>query len=153
MWDTDEEMQAFKALPYRDKLRVGRCLARGQAPADRHLAAAAVELAESYQRKSRGYLALLRWFPVFLMVIGGLGVALNATGGDPLGLVIYALYLPMGFAYLACSPVTRPKNMARALEASRLVSSAGIAPYLKDGAEYVEDIRRADAERLSQLEQ
>jgi len=30
--------------------------------------------------------------------------------------------------------------------------SAGLAPYLEGGAEYVEDVRRADAERLSRLE-
>jgi predicted transcriptional regulator len=30
--------------------------------------------------------------------------------------------------------------------------SAGRAPYLKEGAEYVDDARRADAERLSRLE-
>lgn len=33
-----------------------------------------------------------------------------------------------------------------------LDGTAGIAPYLQDGAEYVEDIRRKDAERLSGLE-
>lgn len=33
-----------------------------------------------------------------------------------------------------------------------LESSAGIAPYLGDGSEYVEEIRRADAERLSRFE-
>lgn len=33
-----------------------------------------------------------------------------------------------------------------------LEKSAGIAPYLKEGGEYVEDIRRADAERLSRFE-
>jgi aminoglycoside phosphotransferase (APT) family kinase protein len=32
-----------------------------------------------------------------------------------------------------------------------LEKSAGIAPYLDEGSEYVEDIRRADAERLSRL--
>jgi len=30
--------------------------------------------------------------------------------------------------------------------------TAGIAPYLQEGAEYVEEIRRRDAERLSRLE-
>lgn len=30
--------------------------------------------------------------------------------------------------------------------------TAGIAPYLEEGAEYVESIRRRDAERLSGLE-
>jgi hypothetical protein len=35
---------------------------------------------------------------------------------------------------------------------SRLVASAGSAPYLDEGAKYVDDIRRADAERLSQFD-
>lgn len=30
--------------------------------------------------------------------------------------------------------------------------TAGIAPYLEEGAEYVEDLRRDDAERLSRFE-
>ena len=30
--------------------------------------------------------------------------------------------------------------------------TAGIAPYLEEGADYVEDMRREDAKRLSQLE-
>jgi predicted transcriptional regulator len=30
--------------------------------------------------------------------------------------------------------------------------TAGIAPYLRDGAAYVDDIRAADAERLQELE-
>jgi hypothetical protein len=30
--------------------------------------------------------------------------------------------------------------------------TAGIAPYLQEGVEYVEDIRRSDAKRLSRLE-
>jgi predicted transcriptional regulator len=30
--------------------------------------------------------------------------------------------------------------------------TAGIAPYLEEGADYVEDVRREDARRLSQLE-
>jgi metal-responsive CopG/Arc/MetJ family transcriptional regulator len=33
-----------------------------------------------------------------------------------------------------------------------LEESAGIAPYLGEGSEYVEDIRRADAERLDRFE-
>jgi metal-responsive CopG/Arc/MetJ family transcriptional regulator len=32
-----------------------------------------------------------------------------------------------------------------------LDGSAGVAAYLADGADYVEDVRRADAERLSRL--
>jgi predicted transcriptional regulator len=33
-----------------------------------------------------------------------------------------------------------------------LEGSAGLAPYLEEGTGYVEDVRRTDAERLSQLE-
>lgn len=33
-----------------------------------------------------------------------------------------------------------------------LAESAGIAPYLKEGVKYVEDMRCADAERLARLE-
>jgi predicted transcriptional regulator len=29
--------------------------------------------------------------------------------------------------------------------------SAGLAPYLQEGADYVDDVRRADVERLSRL--
>lgn len=152
MWDLGDQTQVFKALPYRDKLRVSRRLARGQAPADPHMATAAIELAESYQRKSRSYVALMRWSPAILIVIGGLNLALDVTGGDQLGLIVSVLYVLMGIVYLMFNPVTRPKNMDRALETSRLIATAGSAPYLKDGPEYVEDVRRADAERLSRLD-
>lgn len=33
-----------------------------------------------------------------------------------------------------------------------VAESAGIAPYLEDGAEYVESLRRVGAERLTELE-
>jgi predicted transcriptional regulator len=41
----------------------------------------------------------------------------------------------------------------RAQWGDALEKSAGVAPYLGEGSEYVEDIRRADAERLSSFEQ
>jgi predicted transcriptional regulator len=34
-----------------------------------------------------------------------------------------------------------------------VAATAGIAPYLEDGAEYVEKLRRAGAERLTELEE
>lgn len=34
-----------------------------------------------------------------------------------------------------------------------LEKSAGVAPYLEEGADYVVDVRRADRERLSRLGQ
>jgi hypothetical protein len=61
---------------------------------------------------------------------------------------LYLAFALIGIVHFMINPATRPKNMARSLEASRLIASAGSAPYLKDGAEYVADIRRADVERL-----
>jgi len=151
MWDLDDEMQAFKALSYRDKLRVSRCLAKGRAPDDQQMGVAAVELAESYQRKSRAQVAILRWAPVVIVGVGVLGVALNAIDGVKVGLIVYALMILVGITNFVFNPLTRPQNMARSLKASRLIASAGVAPYLPNGADYVEDIRRADAERLSQF--
>jgi hypothetical protein len=46
-------MRTYKALPYGAKWRVTRLVAKGEAPHDPRMAAAAVELAESYQRKGR----------------------------------------------------------------------------------------------------
>lgn len=152
MWDVDDEMRVFKALSYRDKVRVGRCLARGEAPDDPQRAAAAVELAESYQRQSRTLMAVMRWLPAVMIIVGGVGVVLDALDEDYLGSSLYVLFALIGVTHFMINPATRPKNRARSLEASRRVASAGSAPYLEDGAEYVEDIRRADVERLSRLD-
>jgi hypothetical protein len=152
MWELDDEMQVFKALSYWDKVRVGRCLARGQAPDDPHKTAAAVELAESYQRKNRTFVTWMRWLPAIMIIFGGIGVVLDALEGDYLGSIFYVLFALIGIVHLMINPVTRPKNMARSLNRSRLIVSAGSAPYLEDGAEYVENIRRADAARLSQFD-
>jgi len=53
-------------------------------------------------------------------------------------------------AYLALEEQDATAWQAQWREA--LGKSAGVAPYLGDGGEYVEDIRRADAERLSRFE-
>jgi hypothetical protein len=155
VWSLDEQMQTFKALSYGDKLRVSRSVTRGEAPANPRMAAAAVELAESCQRQSWGYTGVMRWGPIVLLVIAGCNGVLDATDGNALGLILNVLIAVISVLNFLLSPATRPKNMAQALEASRrvvLAESAGLAPNLKEGVEYVEDLRRADAERLSQLE-
>ena len=152
MRDFDDEMQTFKALPFRDKLSVSWCLARGRAPADREMAVASVELAESYRRNSRLPVAVLRWAPVVIVVAGLLGVLLNVVDGVQLGLVVYILMILVGIANFAFNPLTRPQNMARSLEEARLIASAGASPGLPEGREYVDDIRRADADRLSEFD-
>lgn len=125
MWNSDDEMQVFKALPYRDKVRVSRFLVRGVAPDDPKQVVAAVELAENYQRKNQILLASMRWLPAIIVVVGVVGVVLHAMEGDYLGSIFYVLFALIGAVHFLINPATRPKNMARSLEASRLISSAG----------------------------
>jgi hypothetical protein len=46
-----DDMWTFKALSYGERWRVTRLVAKGEAPSDPPMAAAAVELAESCQRR------------------------------------------------------------------------------------------------------
>lgn len=125
MWPTGEKMQEFQALSYRDKLRVRRCLRRGEAPADPRMAAAAVELAESYQGEGQSTTRLERWLSVFLAVSFGILTILAAVEGDQLSLIIYA-FTALGWALnFMSNPATWPKNMAKSLEASRRIPSGG----------------------------
>jgi hypothetical protein len=126
MWAVDEEMQTFNELPYRDKWRVSRCLVRGEAPRDPRKAAAAVELAESYQRQRRRDGAFLFWLPVALIVGAGCLAVLDAVEGDLLRVITFALVVLSGIEQLMFNPITRPKNMARALEASRRIVASGV---------------------------
>jgi hypothetical protein len=121
MWLLNEETPTFRALSYGDKLRVGRCLALGKAPDDPRLAIAAVELGDSYQRRSRAYMAIVRWGQMFL----ALGVGLSAASriGKPMW-PLFALAVFASIWTFAFDPSTRPRNMARGLEASRRIATA-----------------------------
>jgi len=126
MWTVDEEMQTFNALPYLDKWRVSRCLVRGEAPRDPRKAAAAVELAESLRRQRRLNGRLLIWLPVALAVGGGCLAILDAVEGNLLGVITAGLVVLTSLMQIMFNPITRPKNMARALEASRRVVASGV---------------------------
>ena len=115
-------MQAFKALSFEDKWRVRRAVFRGEAPQDPRMAIAAVELAEGYQR--RGEMKLLRWGTPVLVIGALLAAILGAVEGDLLGAVLFGLMAAVNIAHLALNPATRPKSVARSLEASRRVAAA-----------------------------
>lgn len=126
MWPWDDKMPTFKALSYGDKWRVSRSLARGEAPGEPRMAAAAVELAESYQRQNGAITVLMRWLPVLMIVGVGYVSISTAVEGDGLMLIYFALIVLLGIVYLTFSPTTRPKKMAQGLEASRrVVASRG----------------------------
>jgi hypothetical protein len=122
---SSDEMQTYRALSRGEKWRVTRLVAKGEAPDDPGMAAAAVELAESYQRREGGTSTLFRWVAIILVLIaGGLGV-LAAAKGDVLLTIAMALLALTNVAHLAFDPAARPENVARSLEASRQVSAAG----------------------------
>jgi len=118
-----DEMPAFRALSDGDKFRVSRLLVRGKAPSDPRMAAAAVELAESYHCRGRAYKAFSRWVPVltaiwiFTRTIPG---AIEGGVGDAILVVVVIL----GAAgNLVLNLAMRPKNVARSLDASRRIAS------------------------------
>jgi hypothetical protein len=116
-------MEAFKALSSEDKWRVRRAVFRGEAPGDTRIAAAAVELAESYQHPR-----LMRWLCWLAAVIsvGAMSLAIiSAVDGDLLRAVVLALVALTNIGHLAFNPATRPKNAARSLEASRRIVAQG----------------------------
>src|SRR3954453_17556870 len=123
MWPSDEDMQVFRALPYRKKLRVSRCLIRGEAPTDPGLAVAAVELAGKYERQSASTTAFMRWAPAFIVLSTAILMISAIDSGDNMLLNGSSLVVLALIAQYAFKPETRPKTPARALEASKRVAA------------------------------
>ena len=123
MWSLSKKTPIFNALSYGDKVRVTRCLTRGKAPSDPRLAAAAVELAESYRHQSRAQAAFMRWAPVLTAVVLSVLTIPAALAGDLPMAIAFFLVVLCSIAYIALDPVARPKNVARSLEASRQVAA------------------------------
>lgn len=119
------DMRAFQSLSYADQWRVTRFLAKGKAPRDPRMAAAAVELAQSYQRRGRVATALARWLPVAVVIGGGAVAVQSVASEDWLAATILVLPVLVNLAHLMFNPMARPQNVARALEASRRASAVG----------------------------
>lgn len=118
-------MPTFKALSYSEKWRVNRLVAKGEAPHDPRMAAAAIEVAERCQRRGRGEPTLYRFLAIALILIGVALAILAATDGDVLLMSAMALIALTNVGQLAFNPMLRPKNVARSMEASKRVSVAG----------------------------
>lgn len=118
-------METFQALSFGDKWRITRLLVRGEAPSDPRMAAAAIELAESYQGHGQFYAALTRWLPfVMAMVFSAISIP-AAIDGDVAMTVVVVLIVLGSVGHLVCNPALRPKNVARARKASQRVLAAG----------------------------
>jgi hypothetical protein len=114
-------MEAFKALSFSDRWRVRRFVFRGEAPGDPRLAAAAVELAERYRRRDKA--GLSGWAMLILLVSASGLLVRAAIDGDTLGIVISGVLMLGAAAHFALNPATRPKRVARSLEASRQLTA------------------------------
>lgn len=119
MWPKDDKLQALNALSFRDRWRASICLWRGDAPDEPRLAAAVVDLAESYRREGEGRAALARWAPAFLAAVFGCLAIWAAVDGDLWPLIANALLALGSIANFMLEPRRRPQNIARSLEASR----------------------------------
>lgn len=116
-------MEAFKALSFGDRWRVSRCVYRGEAPRDPRLAAAAIELAESFRHQRSG--GRLRWFAILVGIVVAVVAVLGAMAGDPLTAVVFGLAALVNIGQMAINPRFRPKSVARSLEASRAAVAEG----------------------------
>jgi hypothetical protein len=117
-----KDMPTFKALSYSEKWRVNRVVARGEAPTDPRMAAAAVELAESCQHTSP---ALHRGLAIVL-ILGSVALAiLAAANGHGLVTISMVLVALTHIGQMIFNPRLRPQNVSRSLEASQRVLAAG----------------------------
>lgn len=121
-----DDMRAFQALSYGDKWRVRRFLARGEAPSNPRMAAAAVELGESYRRRDRNNFAWMRWGPTILVIGFGAATIFAVAKGDALMAILDALIVLGWVGHLMFNPMFRPRSVARSLEASKRVITSGI---------------------------
>lgn len=123
MWPSDNRLQAFRALSYRDMWRVTLSLRRGEAPGDPRLAPAAVDLAEGYRRRGRVKGVLWSWYPLLIVLFL---VSISAVAkGDEWRLALSALIAPFALAGFLLDPGRRPENVARSLEASMQMLPSG----------------------------
>lgn len=61
-------------------------------------------------------------FPAFFLVVIGLSAIPRAIEGELAMAILYAVVVLISIGHLIFTPVTRPKKMARSLEASRRVA-------------------------------
>lgn len=109
--------QKFQALSSSDQLRVNRFLAQGEIPDDPELAAVALEVGESYQAQRPLRAAAMRWAPSAFALFFGAFALSGALDGE-IGYAILLAIIVLGFiGNLMLNPATRPKNVARSVEA------------------------------------
>lgn len=113
------EMRALQELSFGERLRVARLVAKGEAPREPRMAAAAIELAENLQRKGRAESMLFRWVAIMLILVAVAAGIFAMVKGDVVVMVAMGLVTLTNVGHLVFNPATRPKNVSRSLEASK----------------------------------
>lgn len=109
----------FQALSSSEQLRVYRFLTQGESPDDPELAAVTLEVGERYQAQYPIRAAVMRWGPIAFSLFFGAFTILGMLDGE-IGYVILFVLIVLGFiGNLMLNPASRPKNVARSVEASR----------------------------------
>jgi hypothetical protein len=113
----------FRELSSFDQFRVCRFLTRGETPDDPELAAITLNAGRRYQTRSRVLAVLLGWWPMvlaFFLIVWALPRALDGQ----VEMVILFLFIVLGVVgNIMLNPWTRPKNVAKSMEASRRVAA------------------------------
>lgn len=111
----------FRELSTVDQFRVCRFLTRGEAPDDPKLAAITLDAAGRYQTKSRALAALLGWWPMVLALFIFTFALPGALNGEVEMVILCLLVVLGGVGNIMANPWTRPKNVAKSMEASRRI--------------------------------
>jgi hypothetical protein len=116
----------FQQLSSHEQFRVYRLLTKGETASDPELAAITLETAGHFRSQNRVKARVFRWAPMVLALCLAIGALPDAVDGQ-VGVVFFLLFILLGVvANLMLNPWTRPKNVAKSMEASRrVVASRG----------------------------
>lgn len=109
----------FQTLSSSEQLRVYRFLTQGESPHDPELAAVTLEVGERYQAQRSIRAAVMRWGPIVFSLFFGAFTIAGTLDGEIGYAILLALIVLASIGNLMLNPASRPKNVARSVEASR----------------------------------
>lgn len=108
-----------QALSSSEQLRVHRFLTQGKSPDDPEFAALTLDVGERYQAQRPIRAAVMRWGPMAFSLFFAAFALLGILNGE-IGYAILFALIVLGFiGNLMLNPASRPKNVARSVDASR----------------------------------
>jgi len=109
----------FQQLSSYEQFRVYRLLTKGETASDPELAAITLEAAGHFRSQNRVKARVFRWVPIVLALCLAVGALPDAVEGQ-VGVVFFLVFILLSVvANFMLNPWTRPKNVAKSMEASR----------------------------------